>query len=272
MAATVYHTALTTPQSLVDVYEKLGHIATGKVAVTLPISRSGPQAGGLTPQLVQALVQLVDGTIVVSNAASGDQPRDPADRLKLAQEQGFAAIAPVEALDAVGTIDLPVRSGGRLSRDIVGAHLQNFDHLIVLSPASAQTAGGVGGAIATTALSLAALAGEATIPPSSGAASAPAGPVDDSFLEALAEAAVAVSDFFGPHIIYLNVAGPAAGSGVEAAGAGVLSSLDPVALDQATAELLQGGGQPTADFAGLHIVEWAERLGLGSRDYQLVQF
>lgn len=57
---------------------------------------------------------------------------------------------------------------------------------------------------------------------------------------------------------------------------GILASFDPVALDQACVDLVYeaGDGQSLINRIesrnGLHTLEQAEKIGLGSREYQLV--
>lgn len=59
---------------------------------------------------------------------------------------------------------------------------------------------------------------------------------------------------------------------------GVLASLDPVALDQACLDLVYRSDDPGRDHFiervetrhGVHTIEAAEQLGVGSRDYELV--
>ena len=114
----------------------------------------------------------------------------------------------------------------------------------------------------------------------------------DGFLESMAAAAQAVHDYFkqeGKDIIYIDVmnnmsvdcdcdAHPAK---PRLKDIGILASVDPVALDQACVDLVFGHTDSTGDDAkplqerinrqhGLHILDHAEAIGLGSKKYQLV--
>jgi uncharacterized Fe-S center protein len=59
---------------------------------------------------------------------------------------------------------------------------------------------------------------------------------------------------------------------------GILASLDPVALDQACVDLVYNSEDPGKsslihrmdELHGIHTVEEAARLGVGSRDYELI--
>ena len=56
---------------------------------------------------------------------------------------------------------------------------------------------------------------------------------------------------------------------------GILASLDPVALDQACVDLIYAAPDGASVInriesrQGVHVIEYAEALGLGSREYQL---
>lgn len=59
---------------------------------------------------------------------------------------------------------------------------------------------------------------------------------------------------------------------------GILASADPVALDQACVDLVYGSDDDNAGLieriesrGGEHVLEHAEKIGLGSRAYRLVE-
>ena len=109
----------------------------------------------------------------------------------------------------------------------------------------------------------------------------------DSFLEAMADAASSVMEFFGGNAVYVNVM---KNMSVDCdccsvaedpcmADIGVLVSDDPVAIDQACLDLVYASGDPGRDHLieriesrnGVHTIEAAAALGLGSREYDLIQ-
>jgi uncharacterized Fe-S center protein len=282
----VYFTQAITPQTVVRVYEALGHPATGKVGIKISTGEPGPRGGNwLDPQLIRELVELVAGTLVETNMAYPGRRTTTEEHLQVAAEHGYTAIAPVDILDADGSIELPVRPGGHLSRDIVGSHLRNYDHLIVLSHFKGHAMSGFGGAIKNLAVGLASPVGKVNIYSAGRSTSHWSGTDQNDFLESVAEAAVAVTDFVGHHILYLNIVnnlsvdcdcnGDAAPATM--ADIGVLGSLDPVALDQATIDLVWQA--PDSDDLkeriesrnGRYVLEQTEQMGLGSRQYDLVR-
>ncbi|MDR1806803.1 MAG: DUF362 domain-containing protein [Propionibacteriaceae bacterium] len=287
MASTVYFTPEISPASLVAVYEKLGRPALGRVAVKVSTGEPGPRGGNwLQPALIKDLVERVGATIVECNTAYEGHRFKSADHLQVAADHGFTAIAPVDIMDAEGTMDLPTRPGGHLDRDIVGAHLKNYDFLIVLSHFKGHGMGGFGGALKNASIGCASSAGKLYIH-SAGLSTtewAGEGSTHDGFLESMAEAATAVTDFFGDRILFINVANNISvdcdcdGNAAPAtmADLGILASTDPVALDKATADLVYAAPDSAEVVEriesrnGLHTIARAEELGLGSQEYELV--
>jgi hypothetical protein len=103
----------------------------------------------------------------------------------------------------------------------------------------------------------------------------------------MAEAAKAIADHCGERILYINVANrlsvdcdcnsdpeePRMGD------IGILSSLDPVALDRASTDLVRNSTDPGKEHLieridsrhGMHTLDWAEKLGMGSQSYELIE-
>jgi uncharacterized Fe-S center protein len=286
MPATVYFTEEISPAALVAVYEKLGRKAEGKVAVKISTGEPGPRGHNwLDPDLIKDLVQLVGGTIVECNTGYKGARYDSAEHLKVAEQHGFTAVAPVDIMDSEGTVNLPVRPGGHLEYDIVGSHLEDYDFMIMLSHFKGHGMGGFGGALKNASIGCASSKGKLYIHAAGQLADEFKVAEQDAFLESMAEAATAVADYFGDRILYINVAnklsvdcdcdGNAAPPSM--ADLGVLASLDPVALDKATTDLVYAAGDSAElvgrieSLNGLHTIEQAEKIGLGTQDYELVK-
>lgn len=284
----VFMTREISPEALMRIYEALGRKATGKVAVKLSTGEPGGN-NFLQPALIGDLVRTVGGTIVECNTAYGGGRSKTADHLKAAADHGFMAIAPVDIMDADGETALPVRGGKHLEEDFVGAHFLNYDFTVVLSHFKGHAMGGFGGAVKNISIGIASSTGKAWIH-TAGKTKTDLWnnlPAQDDFLESMAEAAKAVADHCGDKILYISVmnnlsvdcdcdAHPAA---PQMGDIGVLASLDPVALDQACVDLVYAS--PDAGKVhliermesrhGIHTLEHAERIGLGSRKYELVE-
>lgn len=290
-ASTVWMTKEISPSSLVKIYEALGRPATGRVAVKVSTGEPGGH-NFLQPALIKDLVHQVKGTIVECNTAYNGKRSSTEDHLKAARDHGFVDIAKVDIMDADGEFHLPVRDKKHLQYDIVGDHLKNYDFMINLAHFKGHAMGGFGGVIKNQSIGVASAAGKAYI--HSAGKTRDVAEVwnnlakQDDFLESMAATAQSVADYFGDRILYINVMNnlsvdcdcDAHPHDPEMKDIGILASTDPVALDQACLDLVHAvkpsegdNNQPLVERIrsrhGQHTVDYAERLGLGTRKYEL---
>lgn len=287
MKSKVYFSQEITPKKLVEIYRALGREATGRVAVKISTGEPGGH-NYLKPALIGDLVRMLNGTIVECNTAYGGGRADTQSHLKAAADHGFTAIAPVDIMDADGDVELPVVGGRHLQVDLVGSHYLDYDFTVILSHFKGHQMGGFGGAIKNMSIGIASSAGKAWIHTAGRARKINWRelPEQDHFLEAMAEAAKAVADHCGERILYINVANrlsvdcdcdsnpdePRMGD------IGLLASLDPVALDRASTDLVRNSEDPGKVHLieridsrhGMHTLDWAEKLGMGSQTYELI--
>lgn len=290
----VYMTKDISPEGLVKVYEALGREAKGRVAVKISTGEPGGH-NFLQPALIADLVKKVDGTIVECNTAYGGRRSTTEEHLKAAREHGFFDIADVDIMDSEGEIHIPVKDSTHIKYDIVGSHLANYDFMINLAHFKGHAMGGFGGVLKNQSIGVASANGKAYIH-TAGVVQTPEelwGHIDnqDGFLESMASAAQAVHDYFGDgeRILYINVMNnlsvdcdcDAHPADPKMKDIGILSSLDPVALDQACLDLVFSVKPSDGDDNGplierirsrhgTHTVDYAEQIGLGSRKYSLV--
>lgn len=269
------------------VYEALNWSPTGNVAVEL--STGEPHASNyLRPELIQNLVQSVDGTIVECNTAYGGSRAETAMHYQVAEDHGFTAIADFHILDENGSMTLPVEGGTRLTENYVGVAFADYDSYLVLSHFKGHAMAGYGGAIKNISIGLGSSQGKCWIHSGGTSLTSAWGGQQDAFLESMAEAGKSVSDYLGngERIVYVNVMNRLSvdcdcdGNPAEPDmhDIGILASTDPVALDQACIDLIyaqrDGDGASLVNRIesrnGLHTLEHAENIGLGSRTYQLV--
>ena len=277
-------------ENLVKIYEALGREAAGKVAVKLSTGEPGNN-NYLSPALIGDLVRRVGGTIVECNTAYGGGRSDTESHLKAAEDHGFTAIAEVDIMDADGEVALPVKGGRHLKEDFVGSHCSAYDLTVVLSHFKGHPMGGFGGAIKNISIGIASSAGKAWIH-SAGKTRDRSEvwenlPPQDDFLESMAEAAKAVADYCGDRILYISVANKlsvdcdcvAAPEEPKMGDLGILASLDPVALDRACVDRVRASEdhgkvhliERIDSRNGMHTLDYAERLGMGSQRYELVE-
>ena len=284
-ASTVYFTSDISPEGLMAVYKALEWEPTGNVAVKLSTGEP-PASNYLDPGLIKDLVHSVDGTIVECNTAYGGSRTETAMHRQVAEDHGFTAIADVDILDADGSMELPVEGGTRLEKNLVGAHFADYDSYIVLSHFKGHAMAGFGGAIKNISIGLGSKEGKCLIHTAGQSNTSPWGGDQTGFTESMAEAGKSVSDYLGngERIIYISVLnntsidcdcdGNPAKPDIH--DIGIVASLDPVAADQACIDMAFAaeGSKTLQDRVnsrnGLHTLEHAEEIGLGSRSYNLV--
>lgn len=279
----VYMTREITPEGLMAVYQALQWEPQGRVAVKLSTGEP-PASNYLRPELIAGLVQSLDGTIVECNTAYGGSRAETAMHYQVAEDHGFTAIADFQILDEEGSMTLPVQGGTRLSENYVGAAFEDYDSYLVLSHFKGHSMAGYGGAIKNISIGLGSSEGKVWIHSAGSSRTNPWGGDQDAFLESMAEAGKSVSDYLGNQIVYINVMNRLSvdcdcdGNPAEPDmhDIGILASTDPVALDQACIDLVYGAedGQSLVNRIesrnGLHTLEHAQQIGLGSRSYELV--
>lgn len=284
----VYYFKEISAENLVNIYKALGREAKGKVAVKLSTGEPGGH-NFLQPALIKDLVQSVNGTIVECNTAYGGGRANTENHLKAAKDHGFTAIAPVDIMDAEGEVVLPVKGGKHLKEDFVGSHYPDYDFTVVLSHFKGHAMGGFGGAIKNISIGIASSAGKAWIHSGGKTKGDPWSdlPEQDVFLESMTEAAKAIVDHCGENILYISVANnlsvdcdcDASPEDPKMGDIGILASLDPVALDKACTDLVRASKdhgkihliERIDSRHGMHTLDYAEQLGLGSQKYELVK-
>lgn len=289
----VYFTRNINPEALVKIYKALGVEAKGRVAVKISTGEGGNKHY-LKPELIGQLVDEVNGTIVECCTAYGGTRQDPKEHWKTIEEHGFSQRFAVDLMDEFGEIRIPVKDRKHLRYDIVGEHLANYDFMINLAHFKGHAMGGFGGVLKNASIGVASTGGKAYIH----SVGITTDPVEcwnhtedqDGFLESMAAAAQAVHNYFGEgRILYIDVMNnlsvdcdcDGTPEAPRMKDVGILASTDPVALDKACTDLVfnhkaseDDDQQPLIERInrqhGLHILDYAASIGLGSLKYELV--
>ena len=281
--AAVYFISDISPESLVKAYQALNVELPGKVGVKLSTGES-ERANYLRPALIGDLVQMLNGTIVECNTAYGGSRSSTAMHMQLAKDHGFTDIAEVDILDAEESMELHIEGGSRLSVDYVGSHFANYDSFLVLSHFKGHAMAGFGGAIKNISIGFGSSMGKVWIHSGGTRTSGSIWGDQDPFLESMADAAKAVDTAMGDNIVYISVLNRLSvdcdcdgnPSEPDMHDIGILASADPLAIDQAAIDLVYA--MPDSESLigriesrnGLHTLDAAEAVGLGSRNYNLV--
>ena len=285
MKPKVYFSSTITAEKVLELYRRLGKELPGKVAIKVHSGEPGNQ-NFLHPEFWKPVVSCVGGTITECNTAYDGERNTTERHIATFKKHGWSDYYTVDLLDASGPdLVLDVPEGKVIQKNYVGKDLANYDSLLVLSHFKGHPMGGFGGALKQLSIGIASSYGKAYIhgagvPENIWTAD------HDSFLESMADAAKSVVDYFGGNAVYVNVMKNmsvdcdccAVAEDPCMADIGVLISLDPVAIDQACLDLVYASKDPGRDHLveriesrnGIHTVEAAAALGIGSREYELI--
>ena len=280
----VYFTRDLSPAGAIRAFDMLGIKLEGNVAVKLHSGEPGNQ-NFLRPAFMKDIVEHVNGTIVECNTAYDGGRNTTEAHKKTMLLHGWTEIADVDIMDAEGEMELPVHGGKHLDVNFVGKNLADYDSMLVLSHFKGHPMGGYGGALKNISIGIASSYGKAYIH----------GVKDvnaiwtadhDSFLECMADAAKSVVEYMHGKMAYVNIMCNmsvdcdccAVAADPKIKDIGILSSLDPVALDQACLDLVYASDdEGKADLIeriesrhGVHTIEAAAEIGVGSREYELI--
>lgn len=284
----VYYTKKISSKSLIRIYQAMGITLNGNVAVKI----SSGEPGGhnfLDPDMIKNLITALQGTIVECNTAYPGKRNTTEEHWQTLKDHGFFAIADCDIMDEEGDMPIPVVNGNHLQENYVGNHLRQYTAMLVLSHFKGHAMGGFGGALKNMSIGIASSRGKVWIHTSATSTSFDdAFTVDhDSFLESMADADKSVVDYMGrKNMAYINVANNLSVDcdcdsnphAPEMGDIGIFASTDPVALDQATMDAVYSSPdagkkaliERMESRNGIHTVETAAALGLGSREYEYV--
>ncbi len=291
MKSKVYFSKEISSRALVKIYEALNQELKGKVAVKISTGEPGGH-NYLKPELIKELVTSLNGTIVECNTAYRGKRFSTIDHMEAIKDHGFLDIAPCDIMDADGDMVLNFEGGNHLQgQNYVGKHLQNYDSMLVLSHFKGHAMGGFGGALKNMSIGVASSKGKAWIH-SVGKTTDPDEmwhhtDNQDGFLESMAEADKAVISYFKEeNLAYINVLNNISidcdcdsnPHDPEMGDIGILASIDPVAIDQASYDMIVNSADAgkasllkrMEELHAIHTVETANQLKIGNREYEII--
>ena len=285
MSSKVYFTREITPEAVLKLYEMLGCNLEGNVAIKVHSGEKGNQ-NFLKPEMWQKVIDHVGGTVVECNTAYDGARHITKLHLETLRDHGWSENFKVDLLDAEGPdLELDMPYGKQIKKNYVGKSIVNYDSMLVLSHFKGHPMGGYGGAIKQLSIGVASSYGKKYIH-GVGDPDNFWGSDHDSFLEAMADSAKSVVDFFGGKLAYINVMKNmsvdcdccAVAEDPCIADIGVLASLDPVAIDKACVDLVYNCDDKNKGHLieriesrnGTLTIDAAEKLGYGSKDYELI--
>lgn len=282
----VYFSKVITPENVVEMFKILNKDLPGKVAVKVHSGEKGNQ-NYLRPEFMKKIVDYVKGTIVECNTAYEGQRNTTQKHKKLMKEHGWNDFFDVDIMDAEGDdLEIDIPNGKVIKKNYLGKNIKNYDSMLVVSHFKGHPMGGYGGALKQLSIGCASSYGKAYIH-GAGEPEKIWTADHDKFLEAMADAASSVVKYFDENIAYINIMCNMSVDCDCCAKAedpcmkdiGILSSLDPVALDKACIDLVYNSKDPGRDHLveriesrnGTHTIDEAEKIGIGNKEYELVE-
>lgn len=286
MRSNVYFSREITPEKVVELYRLCGKELPGKVAVKVHSGEEGNQ-NFLRPAFWKPMVEQVRGTVVECNTAYEGARDTTPKHLELLGKHGWNANFDVDLLDAEGPdLELPIPNGRQIKKNFIGKNTANYDSMLVLSHFKGHPMGGFGGAIKQLSIGVASSYGKKYIH-GAGSTENYFATEQDKFLEAMADAASSVVEYFKGNMVFINVMKNlsvdcdccAVAEDPCMKDIGVLASLDPIAIDQACLDLIYASNDRGRDHFiervesrnGVHTIETASAHGFGSREYDLTE-
>lgn len=285
----VYFTKEISSESIVNIYEKLNIELRGNVAVKLHSGEAGNQ-NYLGPELMKDIVNRVNGTVVECNTAYEGERNTTEKHKKLIEEHGWSRYFKVDIMDSEGDIILDIPNGKVIKKNYVGNHIDNYNSMLVISHFKGHPMGGFGGALKQLSIGVASSSGKAYIH-SAGRTTNMNNlwndlPSQDTFIEAMADAASSIHNKFKGNIAYINIMKNMSVDCDCCSNAeepcmkdiGILASLDPIAIDKACLDLVYNSSDEGKEHLierietrhGNHIIESSYNLKFGNIEYELI--
>lgn len=287
----VYFSKIITEENIVKIYKVLNKELKGKVAVKVHSGEEGNQ-NYLQPEFIRPIVNYVNGTVVECNTAYEGMRNSTEKHKKLMENHGWTKYFDVDIMDSEGPdLKLDILNGCVIKENFLGKNIVNYDSMLVISHFKGHPMGGYGGALKQLSIGCASSAGKAWIHTAGKTKNQNELwnniPAQDTFLEAMADAASSVAKYFNGNIAYINIMVNmsvdcdccAVAEDPCMKDIGILSSLDPIALDQACIDLVYNSNDPGRNHLverierqnGRHIIDAASKLGFGTKDYELIE-
>ena len=287
----VYFTKKISPKQIVHMFDILKKDLPGKVAIKIHSGEAGNK-NFLKPEMLKPIVSHLNGTIVECNAAYPGARNYTDKHIKLMKDHGWSDNFNVDILDAEGPdITLKIPHGNLIKENYVGKNMTKYNSCLVVSHFKGHAMGGFGGALKQLSIGFGSAAGKSYQHTAGKTKNQEEAwnniCTDKEFKETMADAAWSVVDYFKGNMAFINLmvnisvdcdcdgkAKPPCMKDI-----GILSSLDPVALDKACLDLVYFSDDKgkralikrIEEKLGPLIIDYSVKLGTGKKNYELVE-
>ena len=290
MKSKVYFSKTITPENVVEMYKILNKELSGNIAVKVHSGEKGNQ-NFLSPEFLKNIIEYVNGTVVECNTAYIGKRETTKKHMKLMEYHGWSKLFNVDILDSEGPDKvLEIPEGKIIKKNYIGKNIDNYESMLVISHFKGHPMGGYGGALKQLAIGIASSKGKRYIHccgKENGSYLDMFSVKQEEFLESMADAAKSIVDYYKDNIVYINIMCNmsvdcdccAVAKDPCIKDIGILASLDPVAIDQACIDLVYNSSDEGKEHLikriesknGIHTIEAAAELGIGSREYELIE-
>ncbi len=291
----VFYTKHISPSSIVSMFKKLNKTLEGKVGLKVHTG----EIGGLyflRPDFLQEIYDYTQGTFIECNTAYTSWGRHTTElhQYTLKRNGWLDNDRRIQIMDEDPSKDeiIEIPNHKNISFNIVGGHLKEYNSCLVLAHFKGHAMGGFGGALKQLSIGFASRAGKANIH-SGGYTSNYTDcwnhkAEQKDFTTAMADAASSIVNFFKERggMAFINIMSNISvrcdcGVGApppKVRDLGILASLDPVAIDRASFDLIEKENnegshewiENSNKLLGENTLKVAEELGIGSQDYNLI--
>ena len=293
-AAKVFFTDKIDAPHLIKLYSMINGEIYGRVGIKLHTGE--PHGPNILPRdMVRAFqAQVPNSAIIETNTLYGGARYETAGHRETLMTNGWD-FCEVDIMDEDGGVNLPVRGGKHLQEVTMGKNLVNYDSIIVLTHFKGHAMGGFGGSLKNIAIGMASgHVGKVQVHGYNKTEMPPPGPywfdgesmpLKEHFMERMADSGKATCDYFGKHIVFINVmrrlsvdcdcAGTSAAEPTMK-DVGILASTDILAIDQACCDLVYTAPdskdlrERIESRSGLRQLSAMAELKMGNPQYELI--
>lgn len=283
----VYFTRDLSAEGLRRIFQRVSGNITGKTGIKLHTGE--PHGPNIIPRTwVKELIEKdLPGASIVETNSYYEGGRYTTEQHRETLKVNGWTFCPVDIMDAEGTVALPVKGGKWFTEMYMGKDILDYDSLFVLTHFKGHSKGGFGGSDKNIGIGCAdGRIGKKMIHTTPGSDDM-WDISDEEFMERMTESAKAVVDHFGEHISYVNVMrnmsvscdceGTAA-EPVVTPNVGILASLDILAIDQASVDLVYAMKEEDRHALveriesrhGLRQLTYMKELQMGNDRYHLI--
>lgn len=279
-APIVYYCPKVDPQDLIRVFKAVGRQPEGRVGLKMNFSNWRGRSVALDPKLIKPLIGEIKATMIDSNYMDSARSTTEA-HLDTAKKLGFTEAGPIEILDTEGEMEIPVNDGYHLKNFITGKGLAHYDTLVSIVRFKGHHLARYGGTMKNLSICLGTARGARQVHSAGKSPDSWSPASDKEFSESMSDAVKAALDYKKDRWVFISVINAlepddSCGGAKNIGNIGMLASVDPIALDRASADMVYGFApdeQTRKGWEQMHgtdSMEYAAKAGVGSLQYRLV--